>query len=86
MSRSTYIDAEFHGEFISDVFIQFWERVGDQKSVDFGAENPPYVENPPLLRERRMFDILGFGKIMDSPPQAKFFWGKNELIEGKSLP
>ena len=49
-------------------------------------KTPPMSKTPPLLRERRMFDILGFGKIMDSPPQAKFFWGKNELIEGESLP
>ena len=42
-------------------------------------------KTPPLLRERRMFDILGFCKIIDSPPQAENFWGKNELIEGGKL-
>ena len=31
MSRSTYIDAEFHGEYISDVLPSFANVFGDQK-------------------------------------------------------
>ena len=33
-----------------------------QQSVDFGVENPPYVENPPLVNEIQILEIIGIFK------------------------
>ena len=56
--RDTYVDAEFDGEFIADVYFLFWESLGDENLKKLKIISRKNIFRPKIFSDKLLLGAM----------------------------